>query len=93
MPTAAAAAAPRRQVPAEEGEARARAKGLLFIETSARDGSNVKALFRRLATALPGDAGRVSAAAGGGGGGRRDVVQLRLETRAGEAPAAGGCAC
>lgn len=76
---------------AEEGEARAKAKGLLFIETSARDGFNVKVLFRRLATALPGDTGRVNGAAGSSG--RRDVVQLKVDQPVGENPVAAGCAC
>jgi GTPase SAR1 family protein len=44
----------RRQVTAEEGQERAKADGLLFVETSAKAGFNVKALFRRLASALPG---------------------------------------
>lgn len=46
--------ADRRQVSVEEGEDLARAEGIMFIETSAKAGYNVKALFRRLATALPG---------------------------------------
>ncbi len=41
------------QVSAAEIEERANAEGIMFIETSAKDGFNVKLLFRRLATALP----------------------------------------
>merc|ERR1719231_708497 len=44
----------RRQVSVEEGEAKAQQDGLMFIETSAKAGFNIKALFRKLATALPG---------------------------------------
>ena len=43
-----------RQVSVEEGEEKANELGVLFIETSAKAGYNVKALFRKLATALPG---------------------------------------
>jgi Ras-related protein Rab-6A len=38
----------------EEGEKLAKDSGVLFIETSAKAGFNVKALFRKLALALPG---------------------------------------
>ncbi len=38
----------------EEGEEKAKEEGILFIETSAKAGYNVKPLFRKLATALPG---------------------------------------
>lgn len=44
----------RRQVSTEEGERKAEQFGVMFIETSAKAGFNVKALFRRLALALPG---------------------------------------
>lgn len=44
----------KRQVTSEEGEKKARDYGVMFIETSAKTGHNVKALFRKLALALPG---------------------------------------
>lgn len=44
----------RRQVSAEEGEDRAAKENIMFIESSAKAGFNIKALFRKLATALPG---------------------------------------
>lgn len=44
----------RRQVTIEEGEAKAREWNVMFIETSAKAGFNVKALFRKVANALPG---------------------------------------
>lgn len=44
----------KRQVSAEEGEDKSTKEGIMFIETSAKAGFNIKALFRKLATALPG---------------------------------------
>jgi Ras-related protein Rab-6A len=41
-------------VSTEEGEEKAKQMGCLFIETSAKSGHNVKALFNRIAQALPG---------------------------------------
>jgi len=43
----------RRQVSTEEGEEKARESGVSFIETSAKSGSNIKQLFRDLASKLP----------------------------------------
>uniref|UniRef100_A0A8C2CK26 Ras-related protein Rab-6B-like n=1 Tax=Cyprinus carpio TaxID=7962 RepID=A0A8C2CK26_CYPCA len=44
----------KRQITIEEGEQRAKELNVMFIETSAKSGSNVKQLFRRVASALPG---------------------------------------
>jgi Ras-related protein Rab-6A len=44
----------KRQVTMEEGERKAQELGVMFIETSAKAGYNVKQLFRRVAAALPG---------------------------------------
>lgn len=44
----------KRQVSIEEGDAKARELGVMFIETSAKAGFNIKALFRKIAAALPG---------------------------------------
>ncbi|KAG1653419.1 hypothetical protein FOA52_009128 [Chlamydomonas sp. UWO 241] len=44
----------KRQVSIEEGDTKARELGVNFIETSAKAGLNVKALFRKVAAALPG---------------------------------------
>jgi Ras-related protein Rab-6A len=38
----------------EEAEKRAKDLNVMFIETSAKAGHNVKALFRKIAQALPG---------------------------------------
>jgi len=45
-----------RQVSLEEAKAKAQELGVaVFMEASAKEGHNIKALFRRLATALPAD--------------------------------------
>ena len=44
----------KRQVSVEEGEDRSSKQGIMFIESSAKAGFNIKALFRKLASSLPG---------------------------------------
>lgn len=44
----------KREVTTAQGEDEAKRNGLMFIETSAKVGHNVKQLFRRIAQALPG---------------------------------------
>jgi GTPase SAR1 family protein len=46
--------ADKRQVSTEDGEKKAKEMNVMFIETSAKAGYNVKALFRKIAQALPG---------------------------------------
>lgn len=55
----------RRQVSTEEGEQMAQENEVMFIETSAKTGNNIKALFRQLAQALPGQEDAAGADAGG----------------------------
>ena len=43
-----------RQVTTEEGEKKAKEYNIMYIETSAKAGYNVKLLFRKIAQALPG---------------------------------------
>lgn len=43
-----------RQVSTEEGEKKAKEFNVMFMETSAKVGYNVKALFKKIALALPG---------------------------------------
>lgn len=43
-----------RQVSIEEGDSKGREYGVMFIETSAKAGFNIKPLFRKIAAALPG---------------------------------------
>lgn len=90
----------KRQVSAEEGEKRARDWGVMFIETSAKAGFNVKALFRKLALALPGieqqtqptSAAAKTAGAAATAAGTNQPVDVKLGTSNVAAPA-GGCAC
>ncbi|KAI8942673.1 Ras- protein Rab6, variant 2 [Plenodomus lindquistii] len=44
----------KREVTTQQGEEEAKKNNLMFIETSAKVGHNVKALFKRIAQALPG---------------------------------------
>lgn len=53
----------KREVTTAQGEEEAKKNNLMFIETSAKVGHNVKNLFRRIAQALPGMDGAEGAAA------------------------------
>ena|ERR1700761_7248827 len=44
----------KREVTTQQGEEEAKKNNLMFVETSAKVGHNVKTLFRRIAQALPG---------------------------------------
>ncbi|TWW74895.1 ras-related protein Rab-6A isoform X2 [Takifugu rubripes] len=78
--------ADKRQITTEEGEQRAKEMSVLFIETSAKAGYNVKQLFRRVAAALPGmDTTQDKS--------REDMIDIKLE-KPPELPAnEGGCSC
>lgn len=80
----------KRQVSIEEGDAKARELNVMFIETSAKAGFNIKALFRKIAAALPG----LEALNAGKG---EDLVDVNLAAPAGVAGGAAGaassCAC
>ena len=54
----------KREVTAAQGEEEAKKHNLMFIETSAKVGHNVKALFKRIAQALPGMEGEGAASQG-----------------------------
>lgn len=82
-----------RQVSIEEGEAKAKEHGIMFIETSAKAGFNVKALFRKIAAALPGMENSHMAK-------DTDMIDVVLSPRpeagaagSGTAGAASSCAC
>eukprot|EP00049_Salpingoeca_infusionum_P021680 m.4113 g.4113 ORF g.4113 m.4113 type:complete len:206 (+) comp4421_c0_seq1:277-894(+) len=77
----------KRQVSIEEGEAKAKELNVMFIETSAKAGHNVKQLFRRLAAALPGMEPSAEKQADSG-----DLIDVKL-TETSQAPAEAGCAC
>lgn len=53
----------KRQVTPEDLDKRAKELGIMSIETSAKAGHNVKALFKKIAMALPGGATDTNAAA------------------------------
>ena len=55
----------KREVTTQQGEEEAKKNNLMFIETSAKVGHNVKTLFKRIAQALPGMEGAEGAAAAG----------------------------
>ncbi|KAF8379141.1 hypothetical protein HHK36_028570 [Tetracentron sinense] len=80
----------KRQVSIEEGEAKARDLSVMFIETSAKAGFNIKALFRKIAAALPGMETLSSTK-------QEDMVDVNLKSTSGGAsqsqPPAGGCSC
>ncbi|OVA02478.1 Small GTPase superfamily [Macleaya cordata] len=80
----------KRQVSIEEGEAKARDLNVMFIETSAKAGFNIKALFRKIAAALPGMETLSSTK-------QEDMVDVNLKSTNANAsqsqPQGGGCAC
>jgi len=79
----------KRQVSIEEGDGKAREFGVMFIETSAKAGFNIKALFRKIAAALPGMEALSSAK-------QDDLVDINLKTTSTTGPTEGkpgGCAC
>jgi Ras-related protein Rab-6A len=81
----------KRQVSIEEGDAKARELNVMFIETSAKAGFNIKALFRKIAAALPGlEALNANK--------QEDLVDINLAANAGGPNGAAGgaassCAC
>jgi len=79
----------RRQVSVEEGEDKSTKEGILFIESSAKAGFNIKALFRKLATALPGmESAQTQPAA--------NLIDIKLSApkqSTDSAPAAQPCTC
>uniref|UniRef100_A0A7N6B7T7 RAB6A, member RAS oncogene family n=1 Tax=Anabas testudineus TaxID=64144 RepID=A0A7N6B7T7_ANATE len=78
--------ADKRQITTEEGEQRAKEMNVLFIETSAKTGYNVKQLFRRVAAALPGmDTTQDKS--------REDMIDIKLEKPPEQPASEGGCSC
>ncbi|CAF1872850.1 unnamed protein product [Brassica napus] len=80
----------KRQVSIEEAEAKARELNVIFIETSAKAGFNIKALFRKIAAALPGMETLSSTK-------QEDMVDVNLKSSNANASSAqqqsGGCSC
>lgn len=86
-----------RKVPTREARAYAEEEGLLFFETSAKDGTGVQEVFAAIANAIPeaqlkGPRGGAGAAAGAGtAAGRSDEGRVNIGAGAGKAQ--DGCAC
>ncbi|XP_028656169.1 ras-related protein Rab-6A isoform X1 [Erpetoichthys calabaricus] len=78
--------ADKRQVSIEEGERKAKELNVMFIETSAKAGYNVKQLFRRVAAALPGMESTQDKS-------REDMIDIRLEKPPEQPVSEGGCSC
>jgi Ras-related protein Rab-6A len=76
----------KREVTTQQGEEEAKKNNLMFVETSAKLGYNVKTLFKRIAQALPGMEG--SEAAGAGQASQMIDVKTNNTQSAQE-----GCAC
>ncbi|XP_070772830.1 ras-related protein Rab-6A isoform X1 [Enoplosus armatus] len=78
--------ADKRQVSIEEGERKAKELNVMFIETSAKAGYNVKQLFRRVAAALPGmDTTQDKS--------REDMIDIKLEKPPEQPVSEGACSC
>ncbi|XP_050828101.1 ras-related protein Rab-6A isoform X3 [Serinus canaria] len=78
--------ADKRQVSIEEGERKAKELNVMFIETSAKAGYNVKQLFRRVAAALPGMESTQDKS-------REDMIDIKLEKPQEQPVSEGGCSC
>ncbi|KAM6970482.1 ras-related protein Rab-6A isoform 1-T1 [Aplochiton taeniatus] len=78
--------ADKRQVSIEEGERKAKELNVMFIETSAKAGYNVKQLFRRVAAALPGMESTQDKS-------REDMIDIKLEKPPEQPISEGGCSC
>ncbi|KAF7237901.1 Ras-related protein Rab-6A [Varanus komodoensis] len=101
--------ADKRQVSIEEGERKAKELNVMFIETSAKAGYNVKQLFRRVAAALPGmestqDKSRedsillqhmaqLKLLLLNWGAGGKGVIDIKLEKPQEQPVSEGGCSC
>ena len=87
----------KRQVSTEEGEERAKRDGLWFMECSAKAGYNVKSLFRKLATSLPGGtegaAANGAGAAGAAASGSSNLIDIKLSAAPANLDEAKSCGC
>jgi Ras-related protein Rab-6A len=88
----------KRQVSTEEGEERAKRDDLLFMECSAKAGYNVKGLFRKLATSLPGGnetngGSNGPSGSGGTGAGNSNLIDIKLSAAPANLDDAQGCGC
>ncbi|KAH8167288.1 hypothetical protein CIB48_g957 [Xylaria polymorpha] len=75
----------KREVTTQQGEEEAKKNNLMFVETSAKLGHNVKILFRRIAQALPGMEGTDAAAQASS-----QMIDVKTNT---QTPQQEGCSC
>ncbi|XP_031431391.1 RAB6B, member RAS oncogene family a isoform X1 [Clupea harengus] len=78
--------ADKRQITIEEGEQRAKELSVMFIETSAKTGYNVKQLFRRVAAALPGMDSMQDMS-------KEGMIDIKLDKPQEPPSTEGGCSC
>jgi Ras-related protein Rab-6A len=83
----------KRQVSTEEGEERAKKENLMFMEVSAKAGYNVKSLFRKLATSLPGSTDTANATNGSGQTNQSNLVDIKLSASPANVDEAKSCGC
>ncbi|KAK5869274.1 hypothetical protein PBY51_024005 [Eleginops maclovinus] len=76
----------KRQITIEEGEQRAKELSVMFIETSAKTGYNVKQLFRRVAAALPGMESMQETS-------KEGMIDIKLDNPQEPQTTEGGCSC
>ncbi|XP_065009247.1 ras-related protein RABH1e isoform X2 [Musa acuminata AAA Group] len=79
----------KRQVSTEDGETKSREFGVMFIETSAKAGFNIKPLFRKIAASLPGMETLASTK-------QEDMVDVNLKSTVSSTQTqqqSGGCSC
>lgn len=74
----------KREVTTQQGEDEAKKNNLMFVETSAKLGHNVKTLFKRIAQALPGMEGTEAAS--------RATNQV-IDVKTNNQPSQDGCSC
>ncbi|KAK1923199.1 P-loop containing nucleoside triphosphate hydrolase protein [Papiliotrema laurentii] len=74
----------KRQVTPEDLDKRAKELGVMSIETSAKAGHNVKTLFKKIATALPGGPDINESTT---------TQKIDVSTKGDEVPEASGCSC
>jgi len=67
--------------------------GLMFMECSAKAGYNVKSLFRKLATALPGSPDGSAAAKGAGAAGGSNLIDIKVNSAPANLDDAKSCGC
>ncbi|XP_034037524.1 ras-related protein Rab-41 isoform X2 [Thalassophryne amazonica] len=78
--------ADKRQITTEGGEQRAKELNVMFIETSAKTGYNVKQLFRRVAAALPGMDSTPEKS-------KEDMIDIKLEKQPEMTVTESSCSC